>query len=239
VEIPKDILMQIIRADQRYTKKMAWLHATWLFSFSDYYDPDNVGFGKLRVFNDDVVAPGGGFPTHSHKEMEIITLVLEGELAHEDSMKNSAVLKADNVQTMTAGTGLSHSEFNPSDKRLHLYQIWIRPHTEGLMPSYDQKAFGKTAFINRLVPIASGQGMSDSAAIHADATIYRAMLDADRALGHETETGRHFFLYVTSGNVIVNGENLHKNDQARIRAARRVTVQAVEKSDIILIDVGE
>lgn len=231
-------MTQIIRANQRYSKDAGWLQANWLFSFSDYYDPENIRLGGLRVFNDDVVAPGGGFPTHPHEEMEIITLVLEGEITHEDSMGNSDTVKADSVQTMSAGTGISHSEFNLSNEPLNLYQIWIYPDERGLKPSYDQKMFDKTSFKNQLFPVASGQGIPNAAMFHADATIYRSIPEAGIDINYKTDGKRKIFVYVTSGDLLVNGENLHEKDQARIHSESNINIKANSNSDFILIDVN-
>src|SRR5512139_2308538 len=170
-------MIQIIPADKRHFSDFGWLKTYWLFSFSNYYDPSNIQFGALRVFNDDVVAPGAGFPTHPHEEMEIVTIPLQGEMTHEDSMGNKGVIKANDVQRMSAGTGLTHSEFNLADKPVHFYQIWIFPDSKGLNPTYDQRSFSPVTFRNRLVPVASGQGIPETVTFHTDATIYRSELD--------------------------------------------------------------
>ena len=154
-------MIQVIRADERHFTDFDWLKTYWLFSFSEYYDPTNIQFGALRVFNDDVVAPHTGFGTHPHEEMEIITIVLDGEVTHEDSLGTKAVMRAGDVQRMSAGTGIHHSEFNLGEVPAHFYQIWIYPDTSGLPPSYDQKSFAGTVWTNRLVPVASGQGVPD------------------------------------------------------------------------------
>jgi redox-sensitive bicupin YhaK (pirin superfamily) len=231
-------MTQIIRANQRYSKDAGWLQAKWLFSFSDYYDPENIRFGDLRVYNDDVVAPGGGFPTHPHEEVEIVTLVLEGEITHEDSMGNRAVVEADDVQTMSAGTGISHSEYNLSNEPLHLYQIWIYPDKKGLKPSYDQKSFDRSSFKNRLLPIASGQNIPDTAVFHADATVYRSILGAGKGIDYQTNENRKIFVYVTSGILTVNGDNLYEEDQARIHSESNINIMADQDADFILIDVN-
>jgi hypothetical protein len=152
-------MIHTIRSTQRHFSDYHWLQTYWLFSFSDYFDPDNIQFGALRVFNDDVVQPGTGFPTHPHREMEIITLVLEGEMTHQDSMGNRAVIQAGDVQRMSVGTGLTHSEFNLAETPVHFYQIWILPDIPQLKPSYDPKQFDPSGWQNRLLPVASGQGI--------------------------------------------------------------------------------
>lgn len=175
-------MIKIIDKDKRHFSDHGWLQTYWLFSFSNYYDPDNVQFGSLRVFNDDVIAPGTGFPTHPHDEMEIITIILEGELTHRDTMRNGGVIKANDVQRMSAGTGLMHSEFNDGDKPTHLYQIWIYPDKAGLKPSYDQRSYDPSSWKNTLLPVASGQEIPDTVTFNTDATIYRSDLDKDRSL---------------------------------------------------------
>src|SRR5210317_1860784 len=147
-------MIEIIKADERHFSDFGWLKTYWLFSFSNYFDPHNIQFGALRVFNDDVVEPGTGFPTHPHEEMEIVTVVLDGEITHEDSMGNKSVIRKGDVQRMSAGTGLTHSEFNLADKPVHFYQIWILPDQRGLSPSYDQKRFDTGLVKNRVYPVA-------------------------------------------------------------------------------------
>src|SRR5512137_605268 len=171
-------MFDVIRASHRHHSDFGWLKTYWLFSFSNYFDPRNIQFGALRVFNDDVVEPGTGFPTHPHEEMEIITTVLDGEMTHQDSMGNRTVIKAGDVQRMSAGTGLTHSEFNLAAAPVHFYQIWIFPDTKGLNPTYDQRTFSSAIFTNRLVPVASGRGIRDTVTFHTDATIYRSELKA-------------------------------------------------------------
>ena len=186
------------------------------FLVLNYFDPHNIQFGALRVFNDDVVQPGTGFPTHPHKEMEIITIVLEGEMTHQDSMRNKTVIQAGDVQRMSAGTGLTHSEFNLADRPVHFYQIWIFPDESGLKPTYDQKRFEASEWRNRLLPVASGQSIDGVVAFHTDATIYRCSLEAGKEAVHKTTAGRRIFIYLAEGQITANGETLKSNDQARI-----------------------
>ena len=231
--------MNIIPADKRHFTDMGWLQTYWLFSFSNYYDPDNRGHGKLRVFNDDVVKPGTGFPTHPHDEMEIITIVLKGEISHKDSMGNSGVIRAGEVQRMSAGTGLTHSEYNDAEEDLHFFQVWIRPDVTGLAPSYEQKNYAETEFLNVLFPLASGQDKAGAVSFHTDATIYRSQLEAGRQLLHRTSTDRKLFVYLTSGNLRVNGEPLAARDQARLVGAETLELAADRDADFILIDVPD
>jgi hypothetical protein len=230
-------MINIVRAQDRHFSDFGWLQTHWLFSFASYFDPHNIQFGALRVFNDDVVAPGTGFPTHPHEEMEIVTIVLEGEMTHEDSMGNKAVIRAGDVQRMSAGTGLTHSEFNLADKPVHFYQIWILPDQAGLKPTYDQRTFPKDQWKNRLLPVASVQDVADTVSFHADATIYRADLDAGETLTFAKTAGRRVFVYVTQGRLTANGQPLNEKDQARVDIDEPLALEAQDDAGLILIDV--
>lgn len=229
--------MDIIKANKRHVSDFGWLKTYWLFSFSDYFDPHNIQFGALRVFNDDVVQPGTGFPTHPHEEMEIITIVLDGEITHEDSMGNKTVIKAGDVQRMSAGTGLTHSEFNLTDAPVHFYQIWIFPDQRGLEPSYDQKIFPADSWRNKLFPVASGQDIEGTVSFHTAATIYRCSLEAGKEVAHSATAGRRIFVYVTKGQIDANGTTVSEKDQARIDIDQPLQLSAKEPSEFILIDV--
>ena len=228
---------QIIRAEKRHFSDEGWLKTYWLFSFSDYYDPENVQFGALRVFNDDVVAPGTGFPPHTHQEFEIVTIVLSGEITHEDSMGNKTVVRAGEAQRMSAGTGVTHSEYNLGHEPLHLYQIWIFPGVSGLNPSYDQKSFSSESRKNRLLPVVSGQGLPGTVTMHADATIYMADLDTGKTVEFKMDESRCIFVYATAGDVDINGERLSSNDQARVTKESRLRLRAHDGTTLVLIDV--
>jgi redox-sensitive bicupin YhaK (pirin superfamily) len=230
-------MIEVIKGDRRHFSDFGWLKTYWLFSFSSYFDPQNIQFGALRVFNDDIVEPGTGFPTHPHEEMEIVTIVLQGAMTHQDSMGNKAVIKAGDVQRMSAGTGLTHSEFNLSDEPVHFYQIWIYPDHAGLNPSYDQRSYHSENWKNRLFPVASGQGVPGSVSFHTDATIYRCALEAEKKVVHNETAGRRIFLYLTDGRVSINGASLKATDQARIDIEESVVIQAQQPSELILIDV--
>ena len=230
-------MIRTIKADDRHFSDFGWLKTYWLFSFSTYYDPENISFGALRVFNDDVVEPGTGFPTHPHEEMEIITIVLQGEMTHEDSMGNQTVIKAGDVQRMSAGTGLTHSEFNLADKPVHFYQIWIFPDTKGLRPTYDQRTFSPETFRNRLVPVASGQGIPETVTFHTEATIYRSELDSGVTVEHKSCALRRVFVYLTEGEIEINGKEIKEKEQARIDEVDDVLIKAQRESGFILIDV--
>lgn len=229
--------IEIIKADSRHFSNFGWLETYWLFSFSSYFDPHNIQFGALRVFNDDIVQPGKGFPTHPHEEMEIITIVLDGEMTHEDSMGNRTVIRAGDVQRMSAGTGLTHSEFNLAQKPVHFYQIWIFPDKAGLRPTYDQKSFLPNQWKNRLFPMASGQNLPGAVTFHTDATIYRCELDKGVDVTFKDTTGRRIFVYLTKGRLSANGNWMAAKDQARIDIDERLFLKADAQSDFILIDV--
>jgi len=230
-------MIQIINADQRHFSDFGWLKTYWLFSFSDYFDPQNIQFGALRVFNDDIVESGTGFPTHPHEEMEIITIVLEGEMTHEDSMGNKAVIRAGDVQRMSAGTGLTHSEFNLAEKPVHFYQIWIFPDESNLRPTYDQKTFTADQWMNQLLPVASGQSIAETVTFHTDATIYRCALELGKTVTHKTTAGRRIFVYVTEGQIKANGNAIRTNDQVRIDIEEPLIIEAEQDAELILIDV--
>lgn len=230
-------MIKIIPAAKRHFSDFGWLKTYWLFSFSNYYDPTNIQFGALRVFNDDVVEPKTGFPTHPHEEMEIVTIVLSGEMTHKDSMGNQAVIKAGEVQRMSAGTGLTHSEFNLAKEPVHFYQVWIYPDLAGLKPSYDQKSFSPEAWKNRLLPVASGQGLHGAVTFHTYATIYRCDLDARQKIDFSVNESRRVFLYLASGSLGLNDQKLEAEDQARIDLEKDLELRADMDSSFVLIDV--
>ncbi|MBF0232749.1 MAG: pirin family protein [Desulfamplus sp.] len=230
-------MLNIIKSDKRHFTDFGWLKTYWLFSFSNYYDPKNIQFGALRVFNDDIVEEGRGFPTHPHEEMEIVTIVLDGEMTHEDSMGNKTIIKAGDVQRMSAGTGLTHSEFNLAQEPVHFYQIWLLPDTAKLVPTYDQKTYDPREWKNRLFPVASGQKIPGTVVFHTDATIYRCSLDKGKDVIHKATDGRRIFIYLTKGHISANGQLLDINDQARIDIDTELVLRAHEYSDLILIDV--
>ncbi len=229
--------IEVIKSDKRHFSDYGWLKTYWLFSFSNYYDPGNIQFGALRVFNDDIVEPGTGFPTHPHEEMEIVTVVLDGEMTHEDSMGNKTVIREGDVQRMSAGTGLTHSEYNLARKPVHFYQIWILPDKKGLRPTYDQKTFVSHDWRNRLLPVASGQNIPGTVTFHTDATIYRCELDKGKEVVLKETADRRIFVYLTKGRLSFNGNHLASNDQARIDIDTPLVLEAGEKAEFILIDV--
>jgi quercetin 2,3-dioxygenase len=230
--------MQIIKAKDRFHLESDWLSAYWLFSFDRYYDPNNVTFGPLRVFNHDTVAGGGGFPTHPHREMEIVTYVLEGALRHKDSTGGAGLIRAGEVQRMTAGTGVAHSEFNPSEKEaVKLLQMWVLPERPGLKPSYEQKQFTAEQRDGALLPIASGQDVPGAVKVHQDVTFYVSRLRAGASVAHELKPGRRAFFYVISGEITLNEESLSAGDQARVTDVTKLEIVGARESEVILIDL--
>lgn len=213
-----------------------WLSTYWLFSFDEYYDPENVSFGPLRVFNDDVVQPGHGFPLHPHQEMEIVTLVLEGELTHEDSTGGKGIIGPGDVQRMTAGTGILHSEFNHGEAPVHLFQIWVIPEAAGLEPSYEQKTFGWREHPDRLLPLVSGRGISGALRIRQRATLSISNLSPGERIEYRPE-GRRVFVYLSKGKLTLNKQSLGTGDQARIEGEAHLSLKAQEPSEFVLIDL--
>lgn len=228
-----------IDAAKRYFSDFGWLKTFWLFSFSNYYDPDNIQFGGLRVYNDDVVLAGKGFGTHPHENMEIITVVLKGAVTHKDSMGNATTIRENEVQRMSAGTGITHSEYNDGTEPVHFHQIWFLPEHEGVEPSYEQKEFDPASWKNTLFPIASGQGIEGAVSFGSKADLYRCALDAGKKVTYDVTDDRKVFLYVISGHVSVNGEHeLAQNDQLRIDLETHLEITASEDADFTLIDAA-
>ena len=210
-------MREIRRSDERGLAEHGWLRSFHTFSFADYYDPAHMGFGPLRVINEDRVQPGQGFGTHGHRDMEIISYVLEGGLAHRDSMGNGSVIRPGDVQRMSAGTGVRHSEYNASESDLvHFLQIWIEPDVRGVAPSYEEKHFDSASKRGKLRLIASRDGREGSVRIHQDADVYAALLDGDEAVELRTGHGRRAFVHVARGAVHVNGEKLVAGDAMKL-----------------------
>lgn len=232
-------MIDVIKSASRGSADHGWLKARHSFSFADYYDPERVHFGPLRVINEDRIAPGGGFPTHPHRDMEIITYPISGAIEHRDSMGNGTVIKAGEVQRMTAGTGVRHSEYNPSDSdELHLLQIWILPEEDGLEPGYEQTPFSRDDKRNQLRLIASRNGHEGSVTIHQDAAIFASVLEAGYSLQHALEAGRKAYVQVISGTLDINGESLKSGDGLRITDEAHVKIAASSESELLLFDLG-
>ena len=231
-------MIKVIRSGERFHFESDWLSTYWHFSFDRYYDPNNMSFGALRVFNDDVVQPSTGFPLHGHSEMEILTYVIEGELEHKDSTGGAGRIGPGEVQRMSAGTGIRHSEYNPSsDAPVHLLQMWITPSESGLAPSYEQLQFTKEQRAGRLLPVASGQDMPGVVKVHQDTTVYVSTVRPGDRITHRLASGRRAYLFVIEGELEVNGQALAKGDQARIQTESELSLTASAASDILLIDL--
>ncbi|MFO0919332.1 MAG: pirin family protein [Planctomycetaceae bacterium] len=232
-------MIQIRRAHERGHANHGWLDTYHTFSFSTYHDPAHVRFRTLRVMNEDAVAPGQGFGTHPHQDMEIVTYVLSGALEHRDSMGNGEVLRPGEFQRMSAGTGITHSEFNPSSTEpVHLYQIWLFPESKGLTPSYEQQAFPTIGRHNQWQLVASRDAADGSLLIHQDARIYLADLENGRQISHVLAPGRHAWLQVLRGAVTLNGQLLETSDGAAISEETVLNVQATTDAEIMLFDLA-
>lgn len=225
-------------ADARGVANFGWLDSRHTFSFGEYYDPRHMGFSDLRVINDDRVAGGGGFPTHPHRDMEIVTYVLDGALEHKDSLGNGAVIRPGEVQRMTAGTGIRHSEFNQSaTDPVRLLQIWMLPEQAGLAPGYEQKAFPEAARRNRLALVGSRDGRDGSVKIHQDLSLYAGLLDAGATVEQTLAPGRQAWLQVARGAVELNGIALKEGDGAAIKGETSLTIRATAPADLLLFDL--
>jgi redox-sensitive bicupin YhaK (pirin superfamily) len=232
-------MINILKSDQRGHADHGWLNTRFTFSFADYFDPNHVQFRTLRVMNDDRVAGGGGFPTHPHQDMEIVTYVLEGALEHRDSMGNGSVIKPGDVQYMSAGTGVTHSEFNASEKEpVHLYQIWMFPDRKGYKPTYDQKHFSEDEKRGKLRLLVSPDGRDSSVKIRQDNELYATVLGANDAVQHTLKPERHAYVQVMRGSVTLNGAQLEAGDGAAISAEKRLELSGVKDAEVLLFDLA-
>ena len=245
-------MIQTIRSNERYRFETDWLTTYWHFSFDHYHDPSNMNFGPLRVFNDDVIAPAGGFPLHGHGEMEIVTYIIEGVLEHRDDMGNTGVIRPGEIQRMSAGTGVRHSEYNHSKKEpVHLVQFWIMPAVQHLEPSWEQKSFSLASRSGKLLPIAVPAGENGlprahsakgTVQIHQDVSIYTSLLAPGQSTAHQLAEGRRGYIFVISGDLKLNGETLGSGDQARVSSERELQLSAASESgaasaDFLLLDL--
>lgn len=232
-------MITVRKSEDRGAFDHGWLDTKHTFSFASYHDPRHMGYRSLRVINEDRVAPGEGFGTHPHRDMEILTYVVSGQLEHRDSLGSGDVLRRGDVQAMSAGSGLTHSEFNPSaDEPVHLLQIWILPAKRGTQPTYAQKRFEDASKQNRLVPLASPTGSDGALRIGQDATMYAALLDAGRELAHPLGQGRGAWVQVVSGTVAVNGTPLNPGDGAAIENEPKVRLSATADAELLLFDLA-
>lgn len=232
-------MKQVRRASERGHFNHGWLDTYHTFSFGEYYDPAQMGFRSLRVINEDRVASGQGFGMHGHRDMEIVTLVLEGELEHRDSLGNGEVLRPGELQRMTAGTGIRHSEFNPSaTEAVHLYQIWLLPERPGLQPSYEQKRFDPAEQKGRWQLVASPDGREGSLVIHQDATLSLATVLPGEKLGRSFDANRHGWLQVLRGEVTVDGLQLVAGDGLVLSDESELTIEAQDRAELLLFDLA-
>jgi redox-sensitive bicupin YhaK (pirin superfamily) len=234
-------MIQVRKASARGQSRTDWLDSRHTFSFSDYFDPKHVGFGRLRVINDDIVAPSRGFGRHPHRDMEILSYVLEGSLQHGDSMGNGSVIVPGDVQRMTAGTGVVHSEANPSSTEpVRFLQIWIEPERRGLPPGYEQKRFDPETRRGVLRLVASGDGRDGSITVHQDVSLYAALLGPGQRAEAPVAPGRRAWVQVARGSVAVNGEPLSEGDGAAIEGEARVTVEGAGggESEVLVFDLA-
>jgi redox-sensitive bicupin YhaK (pirin superfamily) len=213
-----------------------WLNAHYHFSFSQYHDPDRMGHGALRVWNDDEIQPGQGFPPHGHESMEIITYVRKGAITHRDSLGNTGRTEAGDVQVMSAGSGIQHSEWNAEDETTELFQLWILPKSRGGSPSWGARQFPKGERSGRWTVFASGTGEDDSLVINQDARVMGAAVKAGETLTYEIAPGRHGYLVTARGNVSLNGQALKLRDGAAIAGGTRLTIEGGEDSEVLLVD---
>ena len=232
-------MITVRKAQDRGHADHGWLKTFHTFSFSTYQDKEHMKFRSLRVMNEDVVAPGQGFGTHPHNDMEIVTYVLEGALQHKDSMGNGEVLRPGEFQRMSAGTGITHSEFNPSaSEPVHLYQIWLYPEQKGIEPSYEQKRFPEAERHNNLRLVASRHAEEGSLLIHTDAAIYLSQIDSGREIEHEFVAGRHGWLQVLRGSVLLNEVDLNTGDGAAVSEETSLSIRANTDAEIMLFDLA-
>lgn len=233
-------MIEIRRSQDRGHANHGWLDSRFSFSFAEYYDPAHMGFRSLRVINDDRVSGGGGFGMHPHQDMEIITYMLDGALAHKDSMGNGSTIRPGEVQRMTAGTGIRHSEYNPGDETAHLLQIWLLPREKGLTPSYDQKFFPGEAKSGKLALLASPDGRDGSMRIEQDSKLYASWLTAGESVRHELAPGRHAWLQVARGSVMLGDRLMTEGDGAAVSEESALIVGGVsdEGGEFLLFDLS-
>jgi len=232
-------MINVRKAADRGSVNLGWLDTKHTFSFGSYHDPDHMGFGILRVINDDRIEPGRGFGTHPHNDMEIVSYVVEGSLEHKDNMGNGSVIRSGEVQRMTAGTGITHSEFNPSqDETMRLLQIWIEPATDGLDPGYEQKYFSEEEKSDQLRLIVSRDGRQGSLLAHQDIDLYASLLSSGSEVRHQFAAGRKGWIQVVSGELSANDEHLETGDGAAIEDTPELLLRSQKDVEFLLFDLG-
>lgn len=229
----------IRKANERGVAEHGWLHSKHSFSFANYYDPKHMGYRTLRVINDDRVEAGEGFGTHPHRDMEIISYVVDGALEHKDSMGNGSIIRPNDVQRMSAGSGITHSEFNPQkDAPVHFLQIWIQPAETGIEPSYEQKAYSVEEKTNRLRLVASPDGAEGSVTIHQDARLYATILEPGAEVPKAFDENRHVWVQVVKGKLTLNGVTLETGDGAAVEHPSKLTLAGIDESELLVFDLA-
>ncbi len=231
-------MIEIRKSEDRGLADHGWLRSYHTFSFADYYDPENMGFGHLRVINEDRIQPGTGFGTHGHRDMEIISYVLEGELAHKDNMGNGSTIVPGDVQRMSAGKGVLHSEFNHAQDVTHFLQIWIEPNVSGIPPSYEQKHFDAASKKGTLRLVASPDGREGSVTIHQDAYLYAALLHGGDRVVHKLQSGRRAYVHVARGRLTANGQPLEAGDALRATRTAEIVLEKAKDAEVLLFDLA-
>jgi hypothetical protein len=232
-------MLELRKAGERGYADHGWLKSFHSFSFADYHDPEHMGFGSLRVINEDRILPGTGFGTHGHRDMEIISYVLEGALAHKDSMGNGSSIMPGDVQRMSAGKGVLHSEHNHAkDGTTHFLQIWIEPDVRGIAPSYEQKHFDAASRRGNLRLVASPDGRDGSVRVHQDACVYAALLDGAERVSHVLDAGRRAYIHVARGSATVNGQPLEAGDALKATDVREIVIESARDAEALLFDLA-
>jgi len=230
-------MFEIFRSETRGAANHGWLNAKHTFSFADYHDPDRMGFGSLRVINEDRIEAGKGFDTHPHRDMEIVTYIIEGALKHKDSMGNGSTIRPGELQRMTAGSGVFHSEYNTSDDTTHLLQIWILPEANGLEPGYEQKLFSRDDKLGQWCLLGSRDGRGGSLTIHQDIEMSATILEVGKSLDYHFAEGRRGFLQVVRGEVRIGDDVVASGDGVAIADTTSIRISAVDESELILFDM--
>jgi redox-sensitive bicupin YhaK (pirin superfamily) len=232
-------MITLRKSSERGHADHGWLQSRHSFSFADYHDPEHMGFGNLRVINEDRIAPGSGFGTHGHRDMEIVSYVLSGELAHRDSLGTGAAIRPGDVQRMSAGRGVQHSEFNNApNATTHFLQIWIEPSERGIAPGYEQQHFDDTAKRGKLRLVASPDGRDGSVTIHADASIHAALVDGDERIERALDPRRKTYVHVIRGSVEVNGQRLDAGDAAKLVDERVLSIARGDDAEVLVFDLA-
>ncbi len=235
-------MIKIIKSDEHYHNEEDWLSTYWHFSFAHYQDPEKMNFGPLRVFNDDIIQPGTGFGFHPHRDMEIVTYVIDGELEHRDNQGNQGVIHPGEIQRMTAGSGILHSEYNHSkEKPLRLLQMWLFANKRGLAPSWEQKQFGKKERADKLLRVIVPENANDGQAlhIHQDAAIYVSSLAKGSKVEHKLPQGRKAYVFVIDGKVQLNDNPMQTRDAAKIENESKISIHADKPTELIMLDLAE